>query len=312
MKTIKPRALRRGDVIGICSPASAPATDDALARGIRYLEGNGYRVELGKNVSLKRGYLAGTDTQRAADVNELFGNRKVKAIIAARGGYGSQRILPYLEYRLIRKHPKIFVGYSDLTALQLALLTRTGLLTFSGPMVASELSSGFRGNSEDWFWRCLTSAKRLPSIRTGKAGKPGRGNRTTGEGRLIGGNLSMIAASVGTPYFPDISPSLLLLEEIDERPYRVDRMLRQIRLAGILSKVKGIVLGGFTGCKPDPGKPSLTLQQIFDETFGESGCPVVRGLRYGHVKNFLTMPVGIRVRADAGRGRIVFLESAVS
>src|ERR1051326_5780340 len=122
MKTIKPRALRRGDVIGICSPASAPATDDALERGIRYLEGNGYRVELGKNVSLKRGYLAGTDTQRAADVNALFGNRKVKAILAAGGGYGSDGILPYLDYRLIRKHPKIFVGYSDLTALQLALL----------------------------------------------------------------------------------------------------------------------------------------------------------------------------------------------
>src|SRR5258706_10560043 len=131
MKTIKPRALRRGDVIGICSPASAPATDDALSRGIRYLEGLGYRIELGKNVSLKRGYLAGTDAQRASDVNSLFGNRKVKAIIAARGGYGSQRILPSLNYRLIKQHPKVFVGHSDITALQLALLARTRLLTFS-------------------------------------------------------------------------------------------------------------------------------------------------------------------------------------
>jgi muramoyltetrapeptide carboxypeptidase len=312
MKTIKPGALRRGDVIGICSPASAPATDDALSRGIRYLEGLGYRIELGSNVSRKRGYLAGTDTQRADDVNDLFGNRSVKAIIAARGGYGSQRILPFLNYRLIRQHPKIFVGYSDITALQLALLARTGLVTFSGPMVASELSSGFRGTSEEWFWRCLTSTKRLPSLHARSAHSFKTNARGAGTGRLIGGNLTMIASSVGTPFFPGTSPSVLLLEEIDERPYRIDRMLRQIRLAGMLSNVKGVVLGAFVGCTPGRGKPSLTLQQIFGETFGDIGCPVVGGVRYGHVRNSLTMPLGIRVRVDGVKREVRFLESAVS
>jgi muramoyltetrapeptide carboxypeptidase len=312
MKTIRPRALRRGDVIGICSPASAPASEEALERGIRYLEGLGYRIELGKNVYLKRGYLAGTDAQRAADLNELFGNRKVRAIIAARGGYGSHRVLPLLNYRTIRQNPKILVGYSDITALQLGLMARTGLVTFSGPMVASELSSGLRGKSEEWFWRCVTSTKRLPTLHTGRARKRRPNSVGAGTGRLIGGNLAVVASSVGTPFFPDISPAVLLLEEIDERPYRVDRMLRQIRLAGILSKARGVALGAFVGCTPDRGKPSLTLRQIFDETFGDIGCPVIRGLPYGHVKNFLTMPLGIRVRVDAGTGGMAFLQSAVS
>ena len=312
MTITKPRALRRGDVIGICCPASAPSSEDALSRGIAYLEGLGYRVELGRNIHRKRGYLAGTDAQRAADVNELFANRKVRAIIAARGGYGSHRILPLLNYRLIKQNPKILLGYSDLTALQLALMAKTGLVTFSGPMVSSELSSGLRGKAEEWFWRCLTSTKTLPALHIGtyKQHKPKTGE--TASGRLIGGNLSVVSSSVGTPYFPNLPAPILLLEEIDERPYRIDRMLRQIRLAGILSGAKGIILGAFVNCKPERGKPSLSLRQVFGDTFGEIGCPVIKGLHYGHVRNLLTMPLGIRVGLDTVSGRIRFLESAVS
>ncbi len=312
MNIIRPKALRRGDVIGICSPASAPSSEESLSRGIAYLERLGYRVELGRNAFRKRGYLAGTDAQRAADVNELFANRNVKAIISARGGYGSHRILPLLKYRTIRQNPKILVGYSDITALQLALMARTGLVTFTGPMVAPDLSPGLSGTAEEWFWRCLTSTHPLPSLRVGGRKTRRSGRRVSSAGRVVGGNLSVVASSVGTPYFPDLSAPILLLEEIDERPYRIDRMLRQIKLAGILERSKGIILGEFVNCRPERGKPSLTLQQVFADTFGEASGPVIEGLHYGHVDNLLMMPLGIRVVLDTAAGRIRFAEAAVS
>src|SRR5437879_6260472 len=327
MRIIKPGALHRGDIIGICSPASAPASDHDVSRGIAYLERLGYRVELGKHVRLKRGYLAGTDAQRASDLNVLFANRKVKAIFTARGGYGSHRILPLLNYPVIRRNPKILVGYSDITALQLALMAKVGLVTYSGPMVAAEMAAGLGGSAEEWFWRCVTSKQALPSIQAkllqrGRMKLEGRRtqrlHRSRGKqyaqttGRLTGGNLSVVVTSVGTPYFPRVSSPILLLEEIDERPYRVDRMLQQMLLAGVLSRAGGVVLGSFTDCKPGKGKPSLTLRQVFLDTFAGFNYPVLEGVRYGHVKNSLTMPLGIRVRLNPGRGEISFLESAVS
>jgi len=313
MRIIKPGALHRGDVIGVCSPASAPASDHDLSRGITYLERLGYRVELGKHLRLKRGYLAGTDAQRASDISDLFANRKVRAIFAARGGYGSHRILPLLNYPVIKRNPKILVGYSDITALQLALMAKVGLVTYSGPMVAAEMATGFGGNGEDWFWRCLTSTSALPSIRA-KVLRHGlqRKRHAQTTGRMIGGNLSVLATSLGTPYFPRMSNPILLLEEIDERPYRIDRMMQQLLLAGALSRAAGVVLGSFVDCKPAKGKPSLTLRQVFLDTFAGLNYPVLEGVRYGHVKNSLTMPLGVRVRLNASRGEITFLESAVS
>ena len=155
MRIIKPQALRRGDIIGICAPASPPSSEDKITKGIAYLERLGYHVQLGRSVYHKHGYLAGSDSQRASDLNELFVNPKVKAIFTVRGGYGVHRILPLLNYNLIKRNPKILVGYSDISALQLALFTKTGLVTFSGPMVAVEMASGLKGETEEFFWRCL-------------------------------------------------------------------------------------------------------------------------------------------------------------
>src|SRR6267378_2398488 len=313
MRIIKPGALHRGDIIGVCSPGSAPASDHDLSRGIAYLERLGYRVELGKHLRFKRGYLAGSDAQRASDVNDLFANRKVKAIFTARGGYGSHRILPLLNYPVIKRNPKILVGYSDITALQLALMAKVGLVTYSGPMVAAEMAAGFGGSAEEWFWRCLTSRQALPSMQAKVLRHgPQRKRHAQTAGRLIGGNLSVVAASVGTPYFPRISSPILLLEEIDERPYRIDRMLQQMLLAGAFDRARGVVLGSFVDCRPAKGKPSLTLRQVFLDTFAGFNFPVLEGVRYGHVKNSLTMPLGVRVRLNASRGQIAFLESAVS
>ena len=310
MRIIKPKRLRQGDVIGICAPAGPLASPDLLTPGIRYLEQLGYRIELSSNLYRKHGYLAGSDAQRVADLHELFTNKHVKAIFAARGGYGSHRILPLLDYGIIKRNPKIIVGYSDITALQLALFSKTGLTSLSGPMVV-EMPSTFTPTSEEMFWRAVTSAKPLETF-TAKRKQSYNNGQSSATGRLLGGNLSLIAALIGTPYFPIVKNSILLLEEIDERPYRVDRMLLQIKLKGILEQSNGIILGDFTDCVPVKGKPSLKLSQVFMESFNDLHYPILSGFRYGHIKHSLTMPIGVNVRLHRQKNSIEFLESAVS
>lgn len=309
MHISKPPRLCRGDVIGICAPAGPILDKRKFECGLRYLEQLGYRVLLGKHVYKQNGYLAGTDTQRAGDLNTFFENKHVKAIFCARGGFGVQHILPLLDYRLIRRNPKIVVGYSDITALHLALLSKTGLTSFSGPMVV-EMPETFDKKSEEMFWRSMTSTMPLdPLSPTGEVLH--HGTRTVASGRLVGGNLSLVAALAGTPYLPDMKGVVLSLEEIDERPYRVDRLLQQLKLSGVLRSAKGVLLGDFTDCTPVKGKPSLTLPEIFRQTFESYQIPVLSGFRYGHVRHSLTLPVGIRVRIDGMKNRMDFLEAAV-
>ena len=312
MRIIKPKALKRGDVIGIAAPASPPASEEKLSRGIRYLEQLGYRIKLGRNVHRKRGYLAGTDQQRASDLHELFADKNIKAIFSARGGYGATRILPLLDYNLIRRNPKILVGYSDITALHLALFTRSGLTSFSGPMAAVEMADGLNGNAEEVFWRNVTSAKPIGTIQSKKnerfIGK--QTGRSTG--RLLGGNLSLLSVLVGTPYIPTTGNLIVLIEEIDERPYRIDRMLQHLKLSNMFRKSNGVVLGSFAGCQAEKGKPSLSLQQVLADTFQEYSRPIVAGIHFGHVKNSLSLPVGVRVRLNGVRGTLEFLEAGVS
>lgn len=311
MRIIKPNRLRRGDTIGICAPASPPASDTKLDQGIIYLEQLGFRIELGKNVLRKNGYLAGTDKQRAADLNSLFTNPNVKAIFTVRGGYGSHRILPLLDYKLIKRNPKIFVGYSDITAIQLALLTKCGLITFSGPMVAVEMSENYSGKTEEQFWDCLMSTKPPSSIK-GKNGDPTNIKKNkAATGRLLVGNLSLITALIGTPYFPSATNKILMLEDIEEKPYRIDRMLNQMKLAGIFKRLKGITLGDFHSCKPEKGKPSLTLERIFKETFKDYSFPVIDTVPFGHIDGSLSFPIGVRIRLNGDKNSLKFLEAGV-
>ncbi len=308
MQIIKPNQLRRGDIIGICAPASPPASDANLNRGIIYLEQLGFRIELGKNVLRKNGYLAGTDKQRAADLNSLFANPNVMAIFSVRGGYGSHRILPLLDYNLIKNNPKIFVGYSDITAIQLALFAKCGLVTFSGPMVAVEMAEGLENTTEERFWKMLTSKDKPNSI-AGKAKIP-VAKRRTATGKLIGGNLSIISSLVGTQYFPNTDNTIFILEDIDERPYRIDRMLMQLKLADVFMKMNGIVLGDFSRCRPEKGKPSLTIKKIFQETFSTFMFSVLSDIRYGHLKNSIPFPMGVYVKLDGKKNQLEFLESS--
>lgn len=310
MNIIKPSRLRKGDLISIVSPASAPLDASKVHHGARYFESLGYRVTISKNVFNVNGYLAGTDEERAEDLNQAFADKNVKAIICSRGGYGTPRILDKIDYELIRKNPKIFVGYSDITALQLAIFKRTGLVTFAGPMMAVEFGDesgpdgSLRDKKIDWFteqkfFDIVTSHKRIGVVKSHKDYRLSFQGKKKSTGRLLGGNLSLITSILGTEYVPDFSGSVLLLEEVSEEPYSIDRMLTQLRLAGILNGVSAFALGQFTNCAPEePDKPHRTLDEVFREDLFSAGKPSVSNIPYGHLPVKLTLPIGVLVSID--------------
>jgi muramoyltetrapeptide carboxypeptidase len=313
---LRPPRLRKNDVVGIVAPASPPSTTQKIERGVRYLEKIGYRVKLGTHVMEVHGYLAGNDDQRASDLNTMFGDRQVRAIIAVRGGYGTPRLLEKIDYGLIRRNPKILVGYSDLTALQLAIYKRTGLITFSGPMLGVEFCEGMDPFTEEFFWRLLTSPVPLRTI-SNPGGRPltivrSPSRNSSAVGRLLGGNLSMIVSLLGTPFQPRFTNSILFLEEVGEEPYRVDRMLTQLRLAGVFEAVQAMLIGSFIDCVPsNRRRPSLTTDEVLHEMTRNVDVPILSGLAYGHTPRKLTMPIGVRAKVDAATGSVQLLESAV-
>lgn len=312
MKPLKPQRLQKGDLIGIISPASTIADPSRIQRGVAYLEGQGYRTVVGEHVLNTYGYLAGTDEQRVGDLHAMFRNPEVKAIMCIRGGYGTPRLLSLVNYRLVARNPKIFVGYSDVTSLQLALWKKCSLVTFQGPMVGVDMPEPLDAFTEELFWRMLTSRKKIgpvlgpdEPVNTVSAGKA--------SGLLMGGNLAHLVASMGTPYLPSFKGNLLFLEDIGEEPYRIDRMMSQLRHAGILRQASGILGGKFTDCAPkDPAKPSLTLDDIFRELAGITPRPFMSNLPFGHEAKKITMPIGIRARMDAAKHTLEILEGAVS
>ena len=312
MRLLKPQKLRKRDVIGLVAPASPPTEPEKIDSGVRYLESIGYRVKVGTHVRDVHGYLAGTDEQRAADLNEMFRDPSVKAIFVVRGGYGLSRILHLLDYRTIRQNPKIVVGYSDLTTLQLALWRKIGLVTFSGPMVAVEMCDGMDPYTEDHFWRVLTSTSKIGPLE-GPAGRPARSMREGKQtGTLLGGNLSVLCTLLGTHYSPSWQQVLLVLEEIGEEPYRIDRMLMHLLHANVFSSISGLAFGQFIDCRPkDSSKTQFTVELILEQFTHDLHLPVIADLAYGHLPKKLTLPWGLRARIDGTRGRIELLESAV-
>jgi muramoyltetrapeptide carboxypeptidase len=316
MDVIKPPRLRKHDLISVISPASAPLDPSRVHRGAEYFESLGYRVTISKNVFNSNGYLAGTDDERAEDLNQAFADKNVKAIICSRGGYGTPRILDKIDYESIRKNPKIFVGYSDITALQLAIFRETRLVTFSGPMMAVEfgLESGKKIDpfTEEKFFDLVTSDKKIGPIKSHKDYRLAYSGKQRSKGRLIGGNLSLITSIFGTDYLPDFAGSILLLEEVSEEPYSIDRMLTQLRLARILNSVSGFALGQFTDCAPaEPNKPFRKLEDILNDDLLSSGKASVSNVPYGHLPCKLTLPIGGLVSIDPVKKKFSIDEPAV-
>jgi muramoyltetrapeptide carboxypeptidase len=313
----KPARLRIGDTVGLIEPASA--TDDPfdltlIEEGIRAM---GLVPKRAAHLLGRFGYLSGSDKDRAADVNAMFADPSVKAIFAVRGGWGCARILPYLDWRMIAANPKLLIGYSDITALHMAIAARAGFTTIHGPNAASawgkaSLASfkevAFDGGTPLYVNPVATDDRlvqrkwRTPVLGKGKA-----------SGRLLGGNLTVLTALVGTPYLPDFTGAILFLEDVDEAEYRIDRMLTQLGQAGILGKVAGVVFGQCTDCRARNGVSygGFTLGDVLRQHIGSLGIPAFEGSYFGHISDQFSLPVGVRAEIDGDAGTIRLLESAV-
>jgi muramoyltetrapeptide carboxypeptidase len=312
MAFIKPKKLIRGDLIGIISPASSPDDLSLIESGIRYIEELGYHTILGNNVGKNKGYLAGTDDERVEDIHQMFDDKKVKAIFCLRGGYGAFRLLDKIDYKIIRNHPKIFVGFSEITSLQMAFLQKANLITFAGPMVVPNFSKNVSTYTEEYFWRMITSTKKFDEVKLQKLDKLPSLNLGITAGRLVGGNLAVFVSLLGTKYLPDLNNKILFLEEINEPPYKIDRMFNQLRLNKVFYKVSGIILGSFVDCnETDKDKKTLTLEEVWSDYLSSIKIPVIQSFPHGHIKNMVTLPIGTRIILNATKGCIEFTESGV-
>ncbi len=311
----RPERLR----IDYALPASAPTTDEPLLRGIAALESRGVRVVGDPEYSIARyGYLAGTDVERTAEFNSLLRNANVQTIVCGRGGYGTLRLLEDVDYQAARQHRPVVVGYSDITALQLALYTKSGVSSLSGPMLAVEWGgpNGIDPETERLFWQALDATEswelQNPGGRAmGPLSPVTKRGHGTAEGTLLGGNLAVLTKLVGSPYLPDMRGAILFLEDVAEPPYRIDGYLAQLKLAGVLDGLAGVVLGEFSEADPEPGKPSLELEQVFADYLLDLGCPIATGLVYGHVPRKTTVPIGVhsRLAVDEDGATLTVLET---
>ncbi len=314
-KIIKPKRLKLGDTLGVIAPSSAvPA--HVVDRAIKNLEGLGFKVQLGRNCRNQRGYLAGTDAERLEDFHWAFSDKNIDGVWCIRGGYGATRLLPNIDFKLIKKNPKVFVGYSDITALHVAIFQRSGLVTFHGPVGTSEQTDYTKQHVLDILMNPTPQYK----IELSAENQVNPSNLFKTEvisagkcrGQLIGGNLSLLSAMDGTPdALRDLKGKILFMEDIDERPYRVDRMLVQMLQSHNLKELSGIALGVFEGCNPKPDENSLSLIDCFKDLLGGLGIPVFYGLSFGHITNQFTLPLGIEAELDTEGGTLTFLEAAV-
>lgn len=314
----KPARLKPGQQVGIVAPASSVPEFDQITMAKEIVASLGFEPVEGENLYARTNYLAGEDRGRAADVNAMFADDSIDAIFCLRGGYGTTRMLPYLDYDVIRANPKIITGYSDITGLINAITVKTGLVTFHGPIALQN----FTDYTLSEYQKVLVNPSASTVIgaappfesRAGLIDKTNRILTITGgkaRGRLVGGNLTLLASVNGTPYEPDYDGAILFLEDVDEAPYRVDRMLTELWLSGHLQKVAGIALGKFTDTGGYGGN-EFSLEDVFRMRFEPLGVPTVRGLMIGHVEDQTTVPIGIEAELDADQGAIRLLEPAVT
>lgn len=300
----KPPRLQYGDVIGVVSPAAAVEAE-ALRRGCAALERLGFRVRVGSAALHRHRFLAGTDEQRAADLVSMFSDPTVHAIFCSRAGYGSGRLLPLLDFVQLARTAKIFLGFSDATVLLNALVQHAGLVCFHGPVVAGEFARGLAARSLTHLLNLLMTGYGEPALPVPTVLREG-----VAEGPLVGGCLSVVVATLGTPFALDTQDAILFLEDVGEKPYRVDRMLTQLKQAGKFAEVAGVVFGEMSGCFGDSNDPTL-LMSVLTDIFADSAYPVGFGLPAGHGGDNFALPLGVRVRLDTRHRQLSFLEPAV-
>jgi len=315
---VKPRRLRPGDTVGVVTPATATFQQVELDIVTESLTALGLKVKIGEHVRDRHGSLGGADRDRAADINRFFADDSVRAVFPTRGGWGSSRLLPLLDYDTIRRNPKIILGYSDITALLNGIHAKTGLITFHGP------NGGGRWDqpSLDWMKQVLFDGQavtfanpkttndrnvltqienRTQKIRGGKA-----------RGKLLGGNLTVFTAIMGSAYVPNTDGAIFFTEDVDEAYYRIDRMMTQLAIGGVLGKIRGFVFGTCSECKTGDGYASFTLEEIFADHIAPLKIPSWSGAMIGHAMTQWTLPVGLEVEIDADAATLRMTEPAVS
>jgi muramoyltetrapeptide carboxypeptidase len=312
---LKAPRLQSGQTIGLVAPSGAVAERLPLEIAIDTLTALGFKVKESPQLRARRGHFAGTDAQRATAVNALFADPQVHGVLAITGGSGANRILPLLDYAALKRTPKFVGGFSDITALLHAVHSQTGLVTYHCPAGVSEWN--------DFSWRhfkgvVMDGAPVLMRNEPDKGSLPApREDRTltirpgVARGPLLGGNLAVLSSLCGSGYLRSFDGAILFLEEVNEFIYRVDRMLSTLKLAGILDRLSGVMLGAFTNCTPGEGFGTLTLDEVFEDYFGSLGVPVYRGASFGHIKRKFTLPLGVPAEIDATAGTVRLLESAV-
>jgi muramoyltetrapeptide carboxypeptidase len=312
-KIILPKSVKKGDKIGIISPSAATADRIQFDFAKETMEALGFEVQLGENLKNRRGHLAGRDVERAADLNRMFADPEIKAIICIRGGSGAARILPLIDYKTIQKNPKPLLGYSDITALHNAIHAKTGLITFHGPNGTGSWNSFNVRQFENIFFKkesvtfqneqvkgddLIVKQNRTQTIRPGKV-----------KGKILGGNLTVLTSLSGTPFLPDFKNAILFIEDIGEDPYKIDRMMSTLMLNGTLSQIKGFIFGQCTDCNPSGGYGSLTLDDILEDYILPLNIPAYKGAMIGHVPKQFIIPVGSQVEMDAEAGSFQLLEN---
>jgi muramoyltetrapeptide carboxypeptidase len=313
---IKPPRLKEGDVVGLITPCGY-LEQDGIDKSVRNLEDLGVKVKLGKHVLARRGRYAGTVAQRLEDLHSMFADREVKAVWAATGGSGGISLLPHIDYKLIRKHPKIFVGYSDVTCLHLAIHRQTRLVTFHGPVGISTFSDYSKQHLKAILmqpqkeYTMLMAEENRVKAETASQFQVRTPRHGTAIGRLTGGNLSLVAALSGTPYAAELRRRILFLEDISEAPYRIDRMLTQLDLSQGLRTASALLLGVFEKCEAPESESSLSLNETVDSHLDLLKVPAVSGYSFGHIANQMTLPLGVNARLDTYAQTLTLLENAV-
>ncbi len=311
----RPPQLNEGDTVGVVSPAAPVYEPREIQIMVESMNALGLDVKMGRYVTERNGYLAGEDRKRAEDFNRMIRDDEVRAVLLTTGGWGSSRILPFLDFDAIRSHPKIIVGYSDVTALLLSIYAKTGLVTFHGP----NGTSPWNHFTADHFRSVLMEGRALTlrnpqkaeetlvpvdhRIRTIRAG--------TGTGRLIGGNLTVLTSLIGTRYLPSWEGALLFTEDIHEDVYRIDRMLTQLKLVGILDSIGGFIFGTCNDCDPQGRISGFTLEDVFDQHIAPLEVPAFSGSMIGHLEKKFTVPIGLEAAMDANEGTLTLQRPAV-
>lgn len=315
-RLIKPARLQTGQRVGLITPASI-VSDEKMEKAVNQLESWGLKVQLGRHVRQTYGSMAGSDAERLEDLHHMFTDNTIDAIWCARGGYGCTRLLADIDYSLIRKSPKILIGYSDITALHCAIQRQAGLVTFHGPVAASEYPEYTLEQVE----KTLFEPEDEHVINLAEAnitrGKKENAyacrviNPGTVTGPLTGGNLSLLASLAGTAYAPNIKGRIVFIEDIGESPYRIDRMLTTLRQAWPMEQAAAIVLGIFHNCEADEGSHSLSLQETITDRLADLSIPIISGFSFGHIDHQCTFPMGINARLDTTAKTLTLLEAGV-